>query len=61
MNATKEEDISSEGIIISQTRVWLFGGFVDGVVIMFPIYLIGTVMNSFQAAFEMIIFLLNDI
>ena len=62
MNATKEEDISSEGIIISQTRVWLFGGSVDGVVIMFPIYLIGTVMNSFQVVdFEMIIFLLNDI
>ena len=62
MNATKEEDISSEGIIISQTRVWLFGGSVDGVVIMFPIYLIGTVMNSFQVVdFEKIIFLLNDI
>ena len=61
MNATKEEDISSEGIIISQTRVWLFGGSVDGVVIMFPIYLIGTVMNSFQVDFEMIMFLLNDI
>ena len=62
MNATKEEDIPSEGIIISQTRVWLFGGSVDGVVIMFPIYLIGTVMNSFQVVdFEMIIFLLNDI
>ena len=62
MNATKEEDISSEGIIISQTRVWLFGGSVDGIVIMFPIYLIGTVMNSFQVVdFEMIIFLLNDI
>ena len=60
MNATKE-DISSEGIIISQTRVWLFGGSVDGVVIMFPIYLIGTVMNSFQVDFEMIIFILNDI
>ena len=62
MNATKEEDISSEGIIISQTRVWLFGGSVDGVVIMFPIYLIGTVMNSFQVVdFEKIIFILNDI
>ena len=62
MNATKEEDIPSEGIIISQTRVWLFGGSVDGVVIMFPIYLIGTVMNSFQVVdFEMMIFLLNDI
>ena len=62
MNATKEEDISSEGIIISQTRVWLFGGSVDGVVIMFPIYLIGTVMNSFQVVdFEKIIFLINDI
>ena len=62
MNATKEEDISSEGIIISQTRVWLFGGSVDGVVIMFPIYLIGTVMNSFQVVdFEMMIFILNDI
>ena len=62
MNATKEEDISSEGIIVSQTRVWLFGGSVDGVVIMFPIYLIGTVMNSFQVAdFEKIIFILNDI
>ena len=61
MNATKE-DISSEGIIISQTRVWLFGGSVDGVVIMFPIYLIGTVMNSFQVVdFEMMIFILNDI
>ena len=55
MNATKEEDISSEGIIISQTRVWLFGGSVDGVVIMFPIYLIGTVMNSFQVSFMIII------
>ena len=62
MNATKEEDIPSEGIIISQTRVWLFGGSVDGVVIMFPIYLIGTVMNSFQVVdFEKIIFILNDI
>ena len=62
MNATKEEDISSEGIIISQTRVWLFGGSVDGVVIMFPIYLIGTVMNSFQVVdFEKMIFILNDI
>ena len=61
MNSTKEEDISSEAITISQTRVWLFGGSVDGVVIMFPIYLIGTVMNSFQVDFEMIIFLLNDI
>ena len=62
MNATKEEDIPSEGIIISQTRVWLFGGSVDGVVIMFPIYLIGTVMNSFQVVdFEKMIFILNDI
>ena len=61
MNTTKEEGISSEAIIISQTRVWLFGGSVDGVVIMFPIYLIGTVMNSFQVDFEMIIFLLNNI
>ena len=61
MNATKEEDIPSEGIIISQTRVWLFGGSVDGVVIMFPIYLIGTVINSFQVDFEMIIYPLNDI
>ena len=62
MNATKEEDIPSEGIIISQTRVWLFGGSVDGIVIMFPIYLIGTVMNSFQVVdFEMMIFILNDI
>ena len=48
MNSTKEEDISSEAIIISQTRVWLFGDSIDGIVIMFPIYLFGTVMNSFQ-------------
>ena len=47
MNSTKE-DVSSEAIIISQTRVWLFGDIIDGIVIMFPIYLFGTVMNSFQ-------------
>ena len=52
MNSTKEEDISSEAIIISQTRVWLFGDSIDGIVIMFPIYLIGTMMNSFQVDFE---------
>ena len=57
MNTTKEEGISSEAIIISQTRVWLFGDSIDGIVIMFPIYLFGTVMNSFQVCMYVSLFL----
>ena len=57
MNSSKEHDEFTEGDlpnveIIDTPRVWMFGGIIDGIWILFPVAVFGTIVNGFLVSEE---------
>ena len=52
MNSSKEHDDLTKGDfpnveIIDTPRLWMFGGIIDGIWILFPVAVFGTIINGF--------------
>lgn len=56
MNSTDEDDFQAENIgenlyLDYFQRIWQFGEYVDGIWIMAPVAIVGTVVNSFMVSY----------
>ena len=57
MNSSMEHDEFTEGHLpnvelVNTPRVWMFGGMIDGIWILFPVAIFGTTVNGFLVSEE---------
>ena len=57
MNSSMEHDEFTEGHLpnvelVNTPRVWMFGGMIDGIWILFPVAIFGTIVNGFLVSEE---------